>query len=69
MVQLSDKNLNKLAMKEKFNSLLASLIFKIEFLLLPVKEKLSDCLCHSVPLHCLNLRATSSEAESTQGYT
>ena len=31
-----------------------------------IKEKLSDCLHHSVPLDCLNLHPTSSVSESTQ---
>ena len=30
------------------------------------KQKLSDCLHHSVPLDCLNLRPTSSVSENTQ---
>ena len=64
VVQLSDENLNKLAMKEKFNSLFAYL--KLNSCCYLSKKKLSDCLRHSVPLDCLNLRPTSSEAESTQ---
>ena len=64
VVQLSDENLNKLAMKEKFNSLFASL--KLNSCCYLSKKKLSDCLRHSVPLDCLNLHPTSSEAESIQ---
>ena len=51
-------------MKEKFDSLFASL--KLNFCCYLSKKKLSDCLHHSVPLDCLNLRRTSSVSESTQ---
>ena len=62
MVQLSDENHNKLAMKGKFNSL-----FKVEFFLVFLsKKRLPDCLRHSVSLDCLNLCPTSSEVQSTQ---
>ena len=62
MVQLSDENHNKLAMKGKFNSL-----FKVEFFLFFLsKKRLSDCLRHSASLDCLNLCPTSSEVQSTQ---
>ena len=64
MVPLSDKNHNNTAMKGKFNSLFASL--KLNSCCYLSKKKLSDCLCHSVPLDCLNLRLVSSEARSTQ---
>ena len=64
MVPLSDKNHNKSAMKGKFNSLFASL--KLNSCCYLSKKKLLDCLCHSVPLDCLNLRPVSSEARSTQ---
>ena len=64
VVQLSDENHNKLAMKEKFNSLLASL--KLNSSCFLSIKRISDCLHHSVPLNCLNLCPTSSEAQSTQ---
>ena len=60
MVLLSDENHNKLAMKEKFYSLFASLMFNSSCFL--SKKRISDCLHHSVPLNYLNLRPTSSEA-------
>ena len=59
MVQLSEENLNKLAMKEKYNSLFASV--KLNSSCYLSKENLSECLCHSVPLDCLNLRPVSSQ--------
>ena len=64
VVQLSDENHNSLIIKEKFNSLFASL--KLNSCCYLSKRKLSDCLRHSVPLDCLNLRPTSSVAQSTQ---
>ena len=51
-------------MKEKFNSLFASL--KLNSSCALSKKRISDCLQHSVPLNCLNLRPTSSKAQSTQ---
>ena len=51
-------------MKEKFNSLFAS--FKLNSSCALLKKRISDCLQHSVPLNCLNLRPTSSKAQSTQ---
>ena len=64
LVQLSDENHNKLAMKEKFNSLFASL--KLNSSCFLSKKRISDCLQPSVPLDCLNLRPTSSKAQSIQ---
>ena len=51
-------------MKEKFNSLFASL--KLNSCCYLSKKNLSNCLHHSVPLECLNLCPTSSVSESTQ---
>ena len=51
-------------MKEKFNCLFASL--KLNSSCTLSKKRISDCLQHSVPLNCLNLRPTSSKAQSTQ---
>ena len=62
MVQLSDENHNKLIMKQ--NSFFASL--KLNSCCYLSNKKLSDCLHHSVPLDCLNLRPTSSVSERTQ---
>ena len=64
MVQLSEENLNKLAMKEKYNSLFASV--KLNSSCCLSNENLSDCLRHSVSLDSLNLRPVFSQAESTQ---
>ena len=63
VVLLSDENHNKLAMKAKFNSLFASL--KLNSSCFLSKKRIPDCLHHSVPLNCLNLRPTFSEAQST----
>ena len=48
----------------KFNGLLASL--KLNSSCFLSMKRISDCLHHSVPLNCLNLCPTSSEAQSTQ---
>ena len=64
VVQLSDENYNTSTMKEKFNSLFASL--KLNSSCALSKKRISDCLQHSVPLNCLNLRPTSSKGQSTQ---
>ena len=64
VVQLSEEKLNKLAMKEKYNSLFASV--KLNSSCYLSNENLSDCLPRSVLLDSLNLRPVSSQAESTQ---
>ena len=61
VVQLSDENHNSLIMKENLTVFLP--LYSFCYL---SKKKLSDCLYHSVPLDCLNLRPTSSVSESTQ---
>ena len=64
VVQLSDENHNNSTMKEKFNSLFASL--KLNSPCALSKKRISDCLQHSVPVNCLNLHPTSSKGQSTQ---
>ena len=64
VVLLSDENHINLTMKEKFNSLFASL--KLNSSCALSKKRIADCLQHSVPLNCLNLRPTSSKGQSTQ---
>ena len=64
VVELSEENLNKFSMKEKYNCLFASV--KLNSSCYLSNENLSDCLRRSVLLDCLNLRPVCSQAESTQ---